>query len=678
MEGSEHDQEKIERLRRAMYSRTQSENLKDRPRRELDADGTSVGEDFVREDAGVPHSTVAPRTIGLARTALWWFLGAAVAFFIIAMGFFAYFFLFGGGSGNASSSNINIAVSGPPQIEGGTPTELQVSVANRNKVALELADLIITYPDGTRSPSDFATPLPTQRISLGTIEAGGVRQGTVSAVLSGNAGDTSTIKVELEYRLAGSSAIFVADTTYSVLFSSSPISIAIDGNKETISGQPVQLTVSVVSNTSAPVRDVLLSAQYPFGFKFSSAAPAPASDGFWQLGDLAPGQKKTITIQGTLSGSQGDDRIFHFSAGTRVNAASTTIDTSLANSAFTLSISQPFLGLAVSVGGATGPGVVVSPDDVVTVSIAWQNNLPTAITNAAIVARLTGLPIDGTTVRTSTGFYRSSDGVVLWDKTTDPDLATLAPNAHGTVSFSFQMSSSDVLKSILNPRLDISVNAAGNRVSETGVPQNLQAATDQKIAVASDLQLSAQGLYYSNPFGSTGPMPPKAGAETTYALVLTVTNTTSNITGAAVTAQLPPYVRWVGIRSPSTEKVYFDGKLYDGGQITPPPAGDPCQGTMGVCWSLGSVDAGVGLNGTAPRQAAIVVGVTPSTSQIGQQPAILQDISLSGTDASTGKSVSRTATPNLTTNLTLYAKSSANVVLGPDPGFSSANATVVK
>jgi hypothetical protein len=678
MDGAEHDQEKIERLRRAMYSRTLSPNIKDKPRREFETAEPVVGDDFIHRDTGVPQSVVAPRTIGVARVVLWWILGAAVVFFIAAVGFFAYYFFLGGGSGNASSNNISITVSGPPQVQGGEPTELQVSVANHNTIPLELADLLITYPDGTRSPSDFSTQLPSQRISLGTIEAGGVRQGAVSAVLAGNAGDSSDIKIELEYHIAGSSAIFVSSTDYNLTFSSSPLSISVDGNSETISGQPVSLTVNVVSNANDPVRDVLLSAQYPFGFKFSSASPAPDQNGFWELGDLAPGAQKSVTIQGSLTGAQGDQRIFHFNAGTRSSATSTAIDTSLANSTYTIAISQPFLGLAISVNGASGSGVVVSPGDTVMVSVAWQNNLPTAITNAVIVANILGVPIDGTTVKSSNGFYRSTDGVELWDKTTDPELATLAPGAHGVASFSFQMPASETLKSIQNPSLTVSVNAAGNRLSETGVPQNLQAATSQKIAVASDLQLSAQALYYSNPFGSTGPMPPKAGTETTYTLVMTVTNTTNNINGAAVTADLPSYVRWVGIRSPATEKVYFDGKLYDNGQILPPPAGDPCQGTSGVCWSLGDVLSGVGLNGTAPRRAAIEIGITPSTSQIGQQPALLQNLTLTGVDASTEASITRQATPDLTTNLTLYARSSSDILLTPDTGFSSANATVVK
>ena len=654
MDLSEHEKEKIERLRRAMYSRSLSPKIQDRTRRPLGTSQRTVGEDFVETQEKIAGIIVAPRAMGLARSALWWFLGIAIVFFIGAVGFFGYFFLFGGGSSVASPNNIGISISGPPQIEGGLPTELQIVVENRNKVELELADLVITYPSGTRSPTDFATTLQSQRISLGTIESGGTRQGTVSAVFAGNEGEHADIKVELEYRIDGSSAIFLASSDYSVTFSSSPLSLVVEGNNDTISGQPVELTVSVTSNANAPVKDVLLSAQYPFGFKFSSALPPPSSGNLWWIGDLAPGQKRTVTINGTLSGQEGDDRVFHFSAGTRHDATSTVIQRFLADNIFKISVSRPFLGLAVSINGASGPGVVVSPGDNVTVSIAWQNNLPTSILDAVIVARLSGFEIDGSTLHTSDGFYRSSDGTLLWDKTTTGGVLTnLSPNAHGTVGFSFKMPTSDTLKTIINPRLNISVNAAGKRVSESGVPENLQATASQKVSLASDLSLTAQGLYYANPFGSVGPMPSKAGTETTYAIVFTVTNTTNKISDAKVTAHLPPYVRYVGICSPRSECDPDTGKL----------TFNQSNGT--VTWNMGDIAPGVGLNGTQPLQVAIAIGFTPSTSQIGQEPPLLQNISLSGTDASTNAPITRNV-KDVTTN-----------ILG-DPGFSAVNATVVK
>ncbi|MDO8631797.1 MAG: hypothetical protein Q7R41_15020, partial [Phycisphaerales bacterium] len=402
----------------------------------------------------------------------------------------------------------------------------------------------------------------------------------------------------------------------------------VSGNNETISGQPVEFIVSIASNANAPVRDVLFSARYPFGFKFSSADPdpsaAPGSSGSWKLGDIFPGQKREVTIRGVLSGEQGDDRVFHFTAGTRKDATATSsaIETSLADNVFTISISKPFLGLAISVGGATGSNIVVSPGDNVSVTIDWQNNLPTAITDAVIVAKLSGFPIDGTTVHSSDGFYRSNDDVVIWDKTTSGGaLATLLPGAHGKVGFSFQMPKSDALKNIINPSMDISINAAGKRTAETGVPQNLQATAKQRISLASDIALTAQGLYYANPFGSVGPMPPKAGTETTYAIVLTVTNTTNKITDAKVTAHFPPYVRYVGICSPraecdpDTRKLTFN---QEDGTLT---------------WNMGDIEPGVGLNGSSPRQTAIAIGFMPSTSQIGQEPSLLQDIKLIGIDS---------------------------------------------
>lgn len=673
MEPSDHEKEKIQRLRQAMYSRSLSGKIHDRERRTLEQERHEVGDDFVSSQEEAVGLVVAPRVIGVARKALWWLLGLAIIFFIGAVGFFSYFFLLGGGSFAASPSNIAISISGPPQIEGGAPTELQLVVTNRNKVPLELADLIVTYPKGTRSPTDFATDLQNQRIPLGTIEAGGTRQGTVSAVFAGNEGDQVDVKVELEYRISGSSAIFAASSDYSIVFSSSPLSVVVSGNEETISGQPVELTVDVASNANAPVRDVLLSARYPFGFKLSSADPDPSvssgQSGIWKIGDLSPGQKRTVTVRGVLSGEQGDDRVFNFAAGTRKDATATSsaIETSLASNIFTVSISKPFLGLSISVGGATGSDIIVSPGDIVSVAINWQNNLPTAITDAVIVAKLSGILIDGATVHSVDGFYRSNDDVVIWDKTTSGGaLKSLLPGARGKVAFSFQMPKSEALKNIINPRLDISVNAAGKRTSETGVPQNLQATAKQKISLASDITFTAQGLYYANPFGSVGPMPPKAGTETTYAIVFTVANTTNKITDAKVTAHLPPYVRYVGICSPraecdpDTQKLTFN---QEDGTLT---------------WNLGDIEPGVGLNGTAPRQTAIAIGFTPSTSQIGQEPSLLQNIKLTGIDVSKAEAQKNVNPGAVIVPVELKTVKDVTTNILGDPGFSSANSTVVK
>ncbi|HWP61727.1 MAG TPA: hypothetical protein VN495_03920 [Candidatus Paceibacterota bacterium] len=653
------DNDKIDRLRRAIYSRKYADQLGERERRALEAGHTDVPEDWQHEEVkkeapqtklpleemAMQYVPAPSRTGGILK----WILLAAALFFVAALAFFIYYLYFGGGAG-LSQHNIDISVTGPSQIPGGELTDLEVGITNRNREALQLADLVVTYPPGTILNPQTCTTSGTCRISLGTIPAGGSSVIKLPAVYEGGAGQHATVHTELEYRLGNSSAIFVASSDYQFVFSSSPITLAVSGNTQTVSGQAMQLTLTLSSNADQPVQGVYIAASTPFGFHLtSSSISQDPTTGMWSLGTINPGDVKTITINGVLSGQTGDNRVFQFSAGTRTSATSTSIDAPLSETTLAVTVAQPFLNLSVSADNATSSGQIsVAPGDTVNITINYTNNLQSEIDNAVVVARLSGISIDGSSIHTQNGFYRSTDSAVLWDKsTTGGVLAALPAGATGKLGFTFQMPSSDSLQGIQNPVLDISISAAGQRVGQTGVPENLQATADQKVAAASDLRLMAQGLYFTDPFVASGPMPPQASVETTYAILFNITNTTSAIQNAVLTAQLPPYVRLVGNHYlPASEKISFNST------------------TGAFTWNVGTIAPKTGLAGTAPRQVVIEVGVTPSTSQIGSSPALVQSIKLSGTDAASGAPVVKTVS-DVTTN-----------IVG-DPGFSSVNAKVV-
>ncbi len=650
-----HEEEKLEQLRRTMYSRKYSDQMGPRERRAFESEQSAVPEDWEhaereREQGRVLtplEAIMRPPKPSRVRGILKWTLAAAAVFFVCAIAFFIYYLYFGGASA-ISTRNIDIAITGPAEIPGGELTNLEINITNHNREALELADLVVSYPPGTRLNSDSCTS-QSCRISIGTIEAGASTVVQVPAIYEGGVGQHASVGAELEYRLGGSDAIFVASSQYDFVFSSSPLSVAVSGNTQATSGQPLQMTVTVSSNSSQSIPDVLLYGNTPFGFQLTSATPAQTSTGMWDLGPLNPGDVKTIQINGVLSGQVGDNRVFTFTAGTSANATSSVIDAPLGDTTLAVSIAQPFLNLGISVNGATSPSpIAVAPGDIVDVGVTYKNNLSSEISDAVIVARLSGFPIDGTTIQSDNGFYRSTDNAVLWDKTTTGGaFTTLAAGASGTVNFTFQVASSSALQGIQNPQLDISVSAAGARMGESGVPENLQSTADAKIVVASDLTLKAQGYYFADPFGASGPLPPKAGVETTYAITFGVTNTTNQIQNGVVTAVLPPYVRLVGnYYLPASEKVNF------------------ASNTGVFTWNVGDVAPGTGLNGTSPRQVTIQVGFTPSTSQIGTEPTLLQNIVFNGTDASTGKSVQKNVA-DVTTNII------------DDPGFESINAKVV-
>jgi hypothetical protein len=113
------------------------------------------------------------------------------------------------------------------------------------------------------------------------------------------------------------------------------------------------------------------------------------------------------------------------------------------------------------------------------------------------------------------------------------------------------------------------------------------------------------------------------------------------------------------VYSPSTENVTFN------------------QANGTVSWKLGDIEPNVGLGDNPPRQAAIAIGFTPSTSQIGQQPALIQNIVLKGVDASTTAPITRQV-DDITTNIGKVSKSSADINVAGEAGFSASNAAVVK
>lgn len=652
-DNSNKEGEKVRRLRRAMYSRSLSKKLRRRPRRELKPLESDIPGDWEGEEEGAPQSQVAPRGINITRNILWWVLGVAILFFVAAAGTFVYFFTVGGGSGVAAPGNVEITVRGPISVIGGEPAELQVIVTNRNQATLELADLLITYPDGTRSPSDFVTDLPRQRISLGSIEPGGQRQGTVSAVFIAKEGERKNVHVELEYRVADSNAIFVAEQDYQLTFTSAPVAVSMEANEEAISGQRIVVTTTVQSNVDTVLKDVLLKAEYPFGFAVSSHEPEPTieEEYLWELGDLNPGETRTIVTRGTLEGQEGDERVFRFDAGVRRERDSENIDVTLSEARHRMAIARPFIGLnlLMSQGEDDTPTDTLSalPGEPVNVVVNWRNNLSKPISNAVIVARLEGLAVPGTSVRTTDGFYRSSDNTVLWDRTTtNGQLETLTPGESGSVRFSFDLPSEQELLDVRGEQINISVHAAGRRISEEGVPETLQSTARGEVRLASNVQFVAQGFYYANPFGSVGPLPPTVNQETTYAVVFTLANTSNRIEDAVLTGELPPYVRWVGVYSPASEQLDFnisDGTLE---------------------WDIGDLAPGVGVGSAAPRQVAFAVGLTPSASQVGNSPAMVRELELTGYDTFTEEEITR-------------AHEDVNTNLIDDPGFSSTEASVV-
>jgi hypothetical protein len=626
----------LDRLKKSLYSRNVEEV--EPLRHDIHPERTDV--------AGVwAENTEHPDTVHAmkkARKAYSYIFLGSIAFFVIAaaIGGFTLF----GGRNFISADNVDILVEGPVSIGGGEALVLSVSVVNKNSTDIELVDLIAEYPEGTKDPSDPEKDLSKVRVSLGNIASQSVAQRELSSLMFGEEGTEREILFTAEYRTADSNAIFIKEKTYRATISSSPVNVSIGALNKVLGGQTTDVTVMVVSNTTVPLKNLLLSLDYPFGFSVISSNPKPSyGANVWRIGDLAPGAKRIITLQARAEGQNDEERVLRATVGIESQANERVIGTTIVSREHSFSLERPFLALDLALDGERGD-LAIEPGRSVRAEVIWTNNSQTRITNARIEAKLSGAVLDKSSVSVDGGYYDSLSNSVIWEAGRTPGLESIAPGEDGRASFTFTTTASSPGKSTSNPVVSITVSGKGSRIDDSGVAGEITAAISRSVKLISNLALTARALRSQGPIENSGPIPPKVDEGTTYTIVWTVTNTSNSITGARVTASLPSYVTWTGTISPAGANITYDPS---GGNIT---------------WLAGSVPQNADV-GSGAKQVWFQVSLRPSANQIGRSPDIIGAAKLVGTDTFAGVTIEDSVQPLSTrTSTDLLFKQGDDVV----------------
>ena len=569
-----------------------------------------------------------------------YFLIGAVAFFAIASIVAVLFLYFG--TRSVSTDRVDVAIKGPTSIASGDAVQLVVTIDNRNPAPIESTLLTIEYPEGTRSADNQSEALVRYTDTVGNVMPGERATRTSRAVISGAANQVITIPVTFEYRIEGSNAVFVKREEFSFTITSSPVSLSVSTLNESASGQPVTVTVTARANGTDPVENVAIMGEYPFGFQVQSAEPAASQGSLFNLGTLLPGEAKTVRVTGLLTGQQGDERVFRFTAGTPRGSASQALAVTYTTQEALVTITRPFLGVAVSLNREDGDEVIVRAGESVQGAVSWANSLPTTVLDGQISVRITGDAADTRNVKTGSGYYRSSDQTVIYNRETNSGLRELQPGDSGGGTFTVPMRPKAELASLRNPTMTFTVSVAGRRVGESGVPETVNSTVTKTVRVSTDLTLSSRVVRSVGPFQNTGPWPPVADQATTYTIMWSASNTVNSVGGAKVTAVLPSYVTFTNQVQPSDGSLTYNAT------------------TREVAWVVGDMPAG-----TANRSAAFQVSLLPSVSQRGTSPVLVFPQTITGFDRFVEKQVSNTVS-----DLTIEART--------DPGYNSSLGTVVR
>lgn len=536
-------------------------------------------------------------------------------FFIAATALASVYMLLGGNT--ISNENISVAITGPSSIGGGEVLTLQMGVSNQNTVPLHSAILNIRFPAGTMSVDEESKELQRESIPLDTIQPGETLNIPVKAQMFGEEDEEKQIHAEIEYRLQGSNGTFEEEAeSHLVRINSSPVTLSIEGVEQVSSGQPLDVTLLVRSNSTAVLRDIVVRAEYPFGFDFADSDPLPVSgQNVWMIDMIEPGETKEINLTGVVTGIPSEERNISASVGVSNNIGGYELASVFSTNKFQYKMEESFADLLIAINNSRSETVVLDEGQKAKVALEFENPMEDTLYDVVVMAELSGTALDESAVRVNDGFYDSIKNAVIFDFNTNDSLEQVLPGKK--VRMSFEVTPDMTVHQ--TPEVNILFGVDARRVQHSGVSETLVGNELRTIRLASQVNLLSSVTYQS------GVLPPVAEKLTQYTVSFRIEGGSNDLIDGEVTASLPSSVSWLDLSS-------GDGTV----------SFDPVSRT--VLWNAGDISS------NSDATVSFTVGFLPSISQVDQTPTLLSSQNFKATDRFTG-TVVRDTVPALTTRL---------------------------
>ena len=563
---------------------------------------------------------------GFRRATIAIILGALV--FVVGTGAFVWWYLGG------ERHEAEIVIGGRDILEVGEAFTISVAARNISSAALEDADLAIALPPGSllQGESGLEAPSPARLIErVGSLAPGAEITKEITVRLFGREGEEERVEATLLYRPEGLRARFSSRREKVFTIGRVPLDLFWDIPPSVSPRENAGLTLRYASQARLPFSGVWLRIEYPPGFALSGADPKPAvGDMFWKIGALDPGKEGRIALSGIFDGAGGEVKAFHAGLGSFDEFTKEWRPWRESVKEITLSAS-PF-ALEATINGKRGG--VIRPGEQVSVDIRYENRGSVAVKNMSVRAYPEGAIADLSTLAIgSGGVFDGTSRAVVWGPGSTERLREIRPGEKGELQFSFTARPRPSITSSSDTRLTFSVRTALDApdlpLSLQGAPLSSDDAVEAKVATVA--LLSGRAVFRSSPIVNSGPLPPRAGEKTTYAIVWEVRNFTNDIEEAEVRAALPPNVRWEGAVSPQGAPISYDASASE------------------VRWRIGRAAAGAGALAPA-LTGAFQVSITPSEIDAGRALTLVSESRLTGRDGFTGDGIAVRTDP-LTTEL---------------------------
>jgi len=533
-------------------------------------------------------------------------LASLLIFIVAALASSIYLFF---GANQISANNINIAMSAPFAIGGGDVLPIQLSVTNQNSVAIESAVIILNYPAGTKSADEQGKDLFEERLPVNEVKAGEVINIPTSVILFGEENEDKEIRAKIEYRVVNSNGTFFKEADpITVKINSSPLALSVASVQRVSSGQEMDVTLTLRSNSANPMRRVLVSATFPNSFSFIRSEPVPSyGQNEWLFDEILPNETYTIKMRGLVSGVTGEKAEMQFRAGNPRADNQYVMGSALSQTKTEYTIEQAFIETVVVINGSRNNPVILNPGQDTTVVVAVKNTLSEPVYDMRVEITPKGNAFSDRGLNIRSGFYSSLNQTINWEISGMPSLEQV--NSGQSRNFKFTVKKPDT--NLSNAEFDVSVKVFARRVSESRASEEMIGTAIGTVRYSSVINLAREVAFKNNPFSDRGPVPPVANQSTSYTLTLEARAGVNEVTGGLLTTSLPQHVTWLN-------------KTQGEGTVEFNPVSKQLR------WDVGSISA------RGSKQIQFQVSLLPSVTHIGRTLTLLEPQDFRAVDSFTG------------------------------------------
>ena len=517
-----------------------------------------------------------------------------VVFFVIAVAAFVW-------QQNIFSKEVlRLEILAPDEVDMGQEVIYTVKYKNNGNVRLENPILIFEYPGGAVFLDGDSRRVTQQ---LEDIYPGQERTIEFPVRLFGKKNEVKEAKAQITYTPKNLTGRFSAETTASTVISFVPLNFELDLPSRIESGQEFEFSLNYFSNSEYPLSNMRISIDYPDGFTFKNASPAPVGDSEWSLSLVNRAEGGRITITGSLEGELNEAKIFRARIGSWEDGDFTLFKESVRG----VEIAVPQLIISQRVNDEVR--FIASSGDTLHYEISFKNVSDKNLENLFLVINLDSRSLDLSTLKATYGTPQQGGKSILWESRDVGRLRFLGRGDEGIVEFWVD---------VLEEWEQLSSQDKDFSIITTVVLSDIR--EEFRVLVSAKLAIEQTGRFQDDVFGNQGPLPPQAGTSTTYTITWTASNLYSDVQNVKVKASLAQGVVLSGNIFPQDSSLVYDSVSRE------------------VVWDAGDIVAGAGTFGPA-ASVAFQVSFTPQEFHIGTTPELISEARITGDDIFTNRLV---------------------------------------